>query len=474
MLAAPVASADALGRDRTRGALGLLLATDVSAAEIVLGTAAARLGPVLAPLMATIPVAVLAAAWFGTDPQAVLILGADLLGVAVLGGSAALGLSLWTKRTHEALLGVYGIWAAWLSSWDLWAAFSPPPAWLFKTHPYYLASAPLMAPGSVTIADALVFLGGTAALSSLILIAATIGLRAAVLREPWRRPVARLGSLGRARAAWRAWVERLPGPSLDGNPILWREWWHGRRSRWRKTFWAIYALGAITMTVLHIQAFWHGQIGRPALVQLIGFEVGLGLLAVAVASASSWAEERASGQGGLDLLLATPLSAATILGGKWWAAYRSVLLVALLPACPVIVLALGAPTMPHVPARLEPPVPVVALRGFDRIAVVSVVVGQVLLYGAVVVSLGLMLATRFKRPVRAVVVSVVVYGSVTIGWPILEEDLLMRRIDRYLSEGLAAVSPLAGPIVTLMSMFSPWFGTARGSCRMQRVGWLSR
>ena len=57
--------------------------------------------------------------------------------------------------------------------------------------------------------------------------------------------------------------------------------------------------------------------------------------------------------------------------------------------------------------------------------------------------------------------TVIVYGTIALIWPMFEEVFLMRRIDRNLSEGLAAVSPLAAATVTLMPMYSPWYGTAR-------------
>ncbi|HEV3120893.1 MAG TPA: hypothetical protein VGY53_03270, partial [Isosphaeraceae bacterium] len=160
-----------------------------------------------------------------------------------------------------------------------------------------------------------------------------------------------------------------------------------------------------------------------------------------------------------------------IVRGKWWASYRSVLWVAALPAFAAVFLAAGAPTRPSVPLGAVPPVATVPLRTIDRVTVPMVVIGQVLIYGAAVVSLGLWLATRLERPTRAVMAAVVVFGMVTLVWPTAEEAFLMRQIDRNLSEGLAALSPVAGPIVTQMSMFSPWFGTARGVVPYA-AGWL--
>ena len=136
-----------------------------------------------------------------------------------------------------------------------------------------------------------------------------------------------------------------------------------------------------------------------------------------------------------------------------------------------LILAIGAPTLPEELNVIAPPVTPLPLRMIDRFAVAAVVIGQALLYGAAAVSLGLWMATRFSRPGRAVVLTVVVYGTIALVWPMFEEIFLMRRIDRNLSEGLAAVSPLVAATVTLMPMFSPWYGTAQ-QVVPYAAGWL--
>jgi hypothetical protein len=45
--------------------------------------------------------------------------------------------------------------------------------------------------------------------------------------------------------AMRGRLARLPGPSLDGNPVLWREWHRNRPSRMTRILWGAYWLGAI-------------------------------------------------------------------------------------------------------------------------------------------------------------------------------------------------------------------------------------
>jgi ABC-type transport system involved in multi-copper enzyme maturation permease subunit len=159
-------------------------------------------------------------------------------------------------------------------------------------------------------------------------------------------------------------------------------------------------------------------------------------------------------------LLATPLSASAIVMGKWWGAYRTVPLIALLPFLSSAILAAGAPILPYVPAGFQPPVPAIPVRPIDRVAVPAVVLGQVLLYGALFVSLGVLLATRCRRPSRAVLATVVIYVVIALFVPAVSESFLLRS-NCAVAEGLGTVSPIGGPIVTLMSMFSPYFSTTR-------------
>ena len=134
-----------------------------------------------------------------------------------------------------------------------------------------------------------------------------------------------------------------------------------------------------------------------SLIPCAAFGTGFGLLAVAVHAASAWSVEREAGQGGLDVLLSTPLSAAEFVRGKWWACFRPVLGVAVVPALAAVILTSLAPTLPSVPAGVTLPVTPVPLRAFDRVSAAVVVIGQPFAYGALVVSFGLWLATRCAR-----------------------------------------------------------------------------
>ena len=180
--------------------------------------------------------------------------------------------------------------------------------------------------------------------------------------------------------------------------------------------------------------------------------MGIGLLAVAVRSSLAWSREKTAGREGLDLLLATPLAPTTIVMGKWWAVYRDVVPIVFLPVVSAVILAQGADPLPALPGMLGV---------FVRTIVVVVILGQVLLYGAALASLGLLLATRLARPARAASTMVGLFVVITLFLPTLTEMAFLGS-NRGLAGGLGAGSPVAGPIVTLTSLFSsPYFGTAK-------------
>ena len=114
LLAAPAATAGAVCLDRASGMLTHVLVTDLSDSEVVLGKLAARLVPVLGLLACALPLMAILTLLGGVDPDA--LVGAFLVsvGIAVLGSSLAFLLSLWARKTHEALLGTYAAWGIWL------------------------------------------------------------------------------------------------------------------------------------------------------------------------------------------------------------------------------------------------------------------------------------------------------------------------------------------------------------------------
>ena len=129
----------------------------------------------------------------------------------------------------------------------------------------------------------------------------------------------------------RAWLPRLPGPSLDGNPVLWREWHRSKPSRFLRVVWFLYSAPG---SALDRAVAANHERQRAVTLELIGvmnmFQVAVGLLLLSVSAATSLAEERV--RGSLDLLLSTPLSTRSILAGKWLGSFQHVAHVLVWPA----------------------------------------------------------------------------------------------------------------------------------------------
>ena len=103
-----------------RGGLTLMMVTDLSDAEIVLGKLASRLVTILGIVACGLPVLAILTSLGGVDPQAILAGSAVIVGVAVLGVSLALTFSVWATRPHEALMATYACYAVWLLALLAW------------------------------------------------------------------------------------------------------------------------------------------------------------------------------------------------------------------------------------------------------------------------------------------------------------------------------------------------------------------
>ena len=117
-------------------------------------------------------------------------------------------------------------------------------------------------------------------------------------------------------------------------------------------------------------------------------------------------------RGGLNVLLTTPLSTASIVTGKWWALVPIVPRLAILPAVGVIVMAAAAPEYVSRPALfLDDPLDGRRPPHHGRLPD-----GLGARPRAVLTSLGLALATWLSaRRLRAVALSVSLYVVATVG-----------------------------------------------------------
>jgi ABC-type transport system involved in multi-copper enzyme maturation permease subunit len=427
MLAAPAATAGTICVDRARGTLAQLLMTDLSDAEIVLGKLGARLLPVFGLVAGSWPVLALGALLGGLDPSALVQALGVVLAVAVFGCAMALALSVWARKPHEVIMACYTVWGLALLGYPLlgltmnaWGVKSPPPQVLLLANPFYVAYAPYVVPPGLSLAAYGGFLATCLGGGLLLVVLATVRVRRVATRGEGRAPRA-WGLLAAGDLLARA-LRRLPGPSLDGNPVLWREWHRTRPSKVMTIVLFIVVLpmcaaclwDAVRLTIWGIAKFGPSA-GILSYVLLVLF----GLLMFSAVAPMSLSEERQ--RGSLDVLMATPLSTRQIVVGKWLGTYR---LVAIVLLCPALVgLAMGAADNSLWLASFNTANRLYfekdqLLRSERFWGGVTLAAG-LLAHGALVTSLGLLLATWIKRQGRAIALSVTLFLVLAAGWPFL-------------------------------------------------------
>ncbi len=431
LLAAPAATAGAICVDRARGTLTHMLATDLSDPEIVLGKLAARLLPILGMVACTWPVLAISSLLGGIDPKALTLAFAVILAVALLGCTMAMALSVWARKPHEVVLVTYTFWMLGPFFWLIWGAMArrglvaSPPDWSLVADPYYLVIAPYAEPNGVGVGywDYVGFFAASLTLSALLTALAIWRMRRVANRGSVdRRWEPGLGLVGRV-TRW------LPGPSLDGNPVLWREWHRVRPSRWVLILIAIVggttgiacAGGAVSMWRNGLDSFRRAPTPW-TIAGIFAFflQLILGFLMISAAAPMSMAEERQ--RGSLDLLATTTLSTRTIVIGKWLGLLRLVLLLAIGPGLLGLAMATAYRT-PRVVTRL----PWETWYEFAQPSRGELLYGGFLLFTTIVVhgmllsTIGLALGVWIKRPSRAIAVSVGLAGLLHGGWPMLIE-----------------------------------------------------
>ena len=284
--------------------------------------------PVLGLIACVLPLTALTSLLGGIDPLALLGSFMTSIASAALGCSLGVTLSVWGRKTHEVLMTTYLILVLWLISpvimlvvMDLFGLPYLPtitPAlwgWIECSNPYYLAFAPYSDPGKVGLTTYLAFLVICLGISAFLLTTATLRIRGVALRQagrPAARPSQRWLS---PRFNSLSWWPALPGPSLDGNQVLWREWHRSRPSRLSRVVWTLYSTLGVLWIVLSLNVFINSTGNQEMIAIMSMFQVLLGLLLLSVNAATSLAEERV--RGSLDVLLCTPLSSRSILIGKW-------------------------------------------------------------------------------------------------------------------------------------------------------------
>ena len=363
------------------------------------------------------------------------------IGCAVVGCSLAMTLSVWARKTHEVVMMTYVLIILWLIFPGLVAIamhnlgttrppfLAAPVFWQFvlDTNPYFLIFAPYNNPAKVDLTTFLAFLGSCLAASAGLVGLATVRIRKVALRQAGR-PAAGPRRRWLPRLRRPSWLPRLPGPSLDANPVAWREWHRMRPSGLMRIIWGVYAALGVLWLLLLLTRGGSPRMIAEELGMMSGFQVGLGLLLLSVGAATSLAEERV--RGSLDVLLATPMSTRSILAGKWRGTFRQVGPVLFWPAV------LGGLLLLH----------------SGNLFSYLLLIGSILAYGALITSLGLAMATRVSRLGRAVAMCVSAYVIFSIGWPTLVVMLVREQpagpclvIGCPAIGGFMATAAMAGP-----------------------------
>ena len=276
LLAAPAATAGTICNDKLRGGLAHLLVTDLSNVEIVLGKLAARMIPVAGMVLCTVPILFLSTIFGGIDPEALVGSLLVTFGVAVFGCVLALTLSVWAKKVYEVILVCYMAWLLLHLLWPIWrgidlvAGSSTAPDWILMLNSFYIAFLPYLSPRSGSLENVFEFLAITLSLSALMVVISVLRIRAVVVRQMGSSESSkRLPFSVRIRKRFLGWI---PGPSLERNPVLWREWQRKTSSRWVRVVWLLYSLLCIGFSIAAIYETWSNPArwssGLPAIVSV--------------------------------------------------------------------------------------------------------------------------------------------------------------------------------------------------------------
>jgi len=459
ILAAPASTAGSICIDRARGTLAHMMVTDLSDAEIVLGKLGARLAPISGLIACGVPVAALVTLLGGVDFGAIVGLFVVSVSVAVIGCALSLTISVWAAKTHDVLMAVYMIVGFWLFALPIWGGLSAsgklpaPPAWFEKANPFVLVFAPYVKPGTVGVQDYALFAGAVLLISAALVSVVIARLRRAVIGALGRPEKAERWRLPELKRFFPSW----PSPTLDGNPVLWREWHRNRPSKLGRRLWATLLVICWSIVAWGTYELITGleRIGSSSLGAGYGLLLVFGLLMLSATAPTALAEERA--RGSLDVLLATPLSTRSIVLAKWWGTYRRVLVLAVMTVYVSVFLAGAVLDIPGWAVNLRFARSAVPLNVWDRVLAVCCGVAEFLVSSAVIVSLGLALATWVRRLNRAIVLSVIAYFLTAIIWSVAVEMIFLVFLrlaespdwpDRYrwLYQCALSLSPIVGPM----------------------------
>lgn len=351
--------AAAVAHEKDRRTLDLLLMTNLSNAELVLGKVLASMLTVLVVVVAAFPLLMIVALLGGVDYGQVLGVQSVTVASALVAGSLGSTLALWRDKTFQALAMTVLVLVLWLVAWEVvgtgalgdeflgvsvktWAvAMSPWKAVEAASRPDFAASSLFGGfPNAVNL-YLMASLAGTVLLNAIAIAMVRVWnpsresqRRGAEQSEPLKpstasavgstsQEVVRIhGSGGKVRRVW-------------DNPILWREvrtWAYGRRILLiRVAYWIMFAVCALAVASI-VADRAEGATPRemiPAEAKPLAALLVVSLILLNALAVTSLTSERDSKA--LDLLLVTDLLPREIVFGKLGGAFYNAKEMVLLP-----------------------------------------------------------------------------------------------------------------------------------------------
>ncbi len=335
-----VASAVALEKDRKT--LELLLMTNLSNAELVLGKLLAGMLTVVMVVVAALPLFALLALLGGVSIGQVLRIETVTLASALAAGSLGSTIALWREKTFQALAMTALVLVLWLVGWEIAANGSlgdqfssiPIETWAVAMSPWraiQAAAEPVF--GGESIEQ---FVQGPVGWYALAAIGASLLLNAiAIARVRVWNPTREAQAAGEdSTEVAQANVHRAPGRVREvwDNPVLWREVRtraYGKKGIIiRLAYWVVFVVCAGAL-VTSSGTLGSENLGPAAAAQSVTALLVVSLILLNAAAVTAITSERDSRA--LDLLLVTDLSPQEIVFGKLLGAFYSAKEMVLLP-----------------------------------------------------------------------------------------------------------------------------------------------
>ena len=339
MLAAALTAVLAVGVEKDRRTLEMLLVSRLSDAQLVVGKLAGSLLRVLLLLVAAVPIFALAGLFGGVEPGQLGRLFLATAAAAVATASVANAVAFWKDSTFQSLAITAFVLVAWTAAGEAVAArFGT--ATGAAASPARAMFAALEPTGGPTLMP---FLGVCGAV-----FAASTGLAVARVRR-WntaqevRRRDAAVVKRHAAGTAPRGWFARR---DVWPNPILWREVCtraHGRAMPLVRLAWLVLFAVAVAGVAAEARSPRPDRLAVAVAVVPMALASLLAVTALAVTSVTTERD-----RGTFDLLLVSDLEPAEFVWGKLWGVLLAAREIVLLPLalCAAIV-ALGIATPEH-------------------------------------------------------------------------------------------------------------------------------